>query len=63
MIFYYIARATGPKEHKILGYFESIESLEQALEENKETLNFNGDGKIFMLRTGLNPERELLKTL
>lgn len=63
MIFYYIARATGPKEHKILGYFESIDSLEQALEENKETLNFNGDGKIFMLKTGLNPERELIKTL
>lgn len=63
MIFYYIARATGPKEHKILGYFESIDSLEQALEENKETLNFNGDGKIFMLSTGLNPKRELLKTL
>lgn len=60
---YYIARTTGPKEHHILGYFESMDSLEQALEENKETLNFNGDGEIFKMKPGLNPERELVRTL
>lgn len=60
---YYIARTTGAKEHKILGYFESMDSLEQALEENKETLNFNGDGRIFKVKPGLNPERELVRTL
>ena len=60
---YYIARTTAPKEHKIRGYFESMDSLERALEENKETLNFNGDGKIFKMKPGLNPERELVRTL
>lgn len=60
---YYIARVTASKEHKILGYFESMESLEETLEENKETLNFNGDGRIYKMKPGLNPERELVRTL
>lgn len=62
MIFY-ITRQITPQEHKILGYFESMDSLEQALEENKEILNFNGDGRIFKMKPGLNPERELVRTL
>ena len=60
---YYIVKTTAPNENKILGYFESLESLEQVLEENKKTLNFNGDGKIFKMKPGLNPERELVKTI
>jgi hypothetical protein len=60
---YYIARVTASKEHKILGYFESMESLEETLEENKETLNFNGDGRIYKMKPGLNPERELVRTI
>ena len=60
---YYIARVTASKEHKILGYFESMESLEETLEENKETLDFNGDGRIYKMKPGLNPERELVRTI
>ena len=52
---YYIVKTTAPNENKILGYFESLESLEQALEENKKTLNFNDDGKIFKRNPGLTP--------
>lgn len=62
MIFY-IARQITPQEHKILGYFESMDSLEKTLEEKKDELDFNGDGRIFKMKPGLNPERELVREI
>lgn len=62
MIFY-ITKINDSKQQQILGYFESMESLEATLEENKDTLNFNGDGRIYQMKPGLNPVRELVRTL
>lgn len=50
---YYIAKQLSPKEHSIIGYFEDMPSLEKALEEKKDTLDLNGQGRIFQVEPGI----------
>lgn len=60
---YYIAKQISPKEHSILGYFEDMPSLEKVLEEKKETLNLNGQGRIFQVEPGIYTKRELVRII
>lgn len=60
---YYIAKQISPKEHSILGYFEDMPSLEKVLEEKKETLNLNGQGRIFQVEPGIYMKRELVRNI
>ena len=60
---YYIAKQISPKEHSILGYFEDMQSLEKVLEEKKETLNLNGQGRIFQVEPGIYTKRELVRNI
>jgi hypothetical protein len=60
---YYIAKQLGPKEHSIIGYFEDMPSLEKALEENKDTLDLNGQGRIFQVEPGIYSKRELVRNI
>lgn len=60
---YYIAKQISPKEHSILGYFEDMSSLEKVLEEKKDTLNLNGQGRIFQVEPGIYSKRELVRNI
>lgn len=60
---YYIAKQLSPKEHAIIGYFEDMPSLEKALEENKDTLDLNGQGRIFQVEPGIYSKRELVRNI
>ncbi len=60
---YYIARQLSPKEHSIIGYFEDMPSLEKALEEKKDALDLNGQGRIFQVEPGIHSKRELVRNI
>lgn len=64
MIFY-LTKVVDEKEkqQKILGYFESLADLEKTVEENKDELELDGNGRIYQMKPGLNPVRELVRTL
>lgn len=60
---YYLAKQLSPKEHSIIGYFEDMPSLEKALEEKKDTLDLNGQGRIFQVEPGIYSKRELVRNI
>ena len=63
MIFYLTKHISG-KQHQILGYFESLNDLEKALNEDEELAKeLSGNGKIYKMKPGFMPERELVREL